>query len=287
MSEISCSHDYINSRDGTRLHTVQWQEPAEIRARLLFVHGWAEYIGRYQFPVSWFQPKGFACHGLDYRGHGESEGRPGYVRDWRNYLDDVEAFLRTIPRDDDIPLFLVGHSQGGLIVSRLLEERGDFGLSGLILSSPFFALGRDLTLVENVMSRVLSRVAPTMPLPSGVGAEGISKDPAVVRAYENDPKIVKKPLARWANELMKAQAAVVVEAPRVTVPCLVMGGTDDPVVSVDQIRAFYEACGSEDKTLEMFEGLRHEIFNELERADVFACMEAWLNGRLSAQSVSI
>ena len=278
MSEPVPHESFITSRDGARLRLVDWTRPDAPIARLLFVHGWAEHADRYRFPVDYFTLKGFACFGIDVRGHGGSAGQRSYIDRYDQYLDDAQAALEALPDCGEVPTFLVGHSQGGLVTTRLLQCRGDFGLAGLVLSSPFFALARPLSAVERFMSSNLSKLWPGLAIPSGLKTEHLTHDKAVDKAYEDDPRVFSKPVVRWATETLKAQEAALAEAGKVTLPCLVLAGGADQIVSPAVTRDFYERCGSQDKELEVFEGLYHEIFNELERDEVvFPRLERWLS----------
>ncbi len=278
MTEPTLSESFITAKDGTRLRLVAWEAPEQVVARLLFVHGWAEYSDRYGLPAAFFTPKGYACFGVDVRGHGGSAGRRGYIDTFDQYLDDVSAALDALPDHGDVPTFLVGHSQGGLICTRLLQARSDLPVAGLVLSSPFFALNRPLNPVERFMSKNLSKVWPSLPIPSGLDTNDLTHDKAIVKAYAEDPLVFKKPVVRWAAEMLVAQDKALEEACRVKLPCLVMHGADDRIASPETTKRFYEQCGAEDKKLELFEGLLHEIFNELERDKVFAFMEEWFVG---------
>ena len=278
MTEPAITEKFIDSKDGTRLRTIAWAAPEEIKARVMFVHGWAEYADRYRFPATWLTSKGYACFGLDCRGHGGSAGKRGFIRSFDEYLDDVEMALDALPGDND-RTFLVGHSQGGLVCARLLEQRGDLGLAGLVLSSPFLRLARELSAVEKFMSRKLSKLFPGLRIPSGLDVSDISKDEEVVRAYAVDPLIFRKPVVRWAAAVLDAQQAVLEDAGKIEIANLTMHGADDKIAHPETTRAFFEGVASEDKTLKLYEGLRHEIFNEIERDTVFADVEAWLDAR--------
>ena len=270
---------FIDSRDGTRLRTVTWDPPADPQARLLFLHGWAEYSDRYRFPVAALTPQGYACFGLDCRGHGGSAGRRGFIARWDEYLDDVQAWMGSLP-ESALPTFLIGHSQGGLVATRLLQTRGDQGLAGFMLSSPFLALARPLTWIERVMSQKLSGLWPALGIPSGLDVNDISKDKEVVAAYGKDPLIFKKPVVRWAYEALLAQEAALSDAAAIELPCLIMHGADDKIADPQVTAQFFDGLRSTDKELKLFKGLRHEIFNEVERQDVFDRMARWLTARL-------
>lgn len=275
----SLKERFIDSRDGTRLRTVAWAPPATPRARLLFLHGWAEYADRYRFPVAALTPQGYACFGLDCRGHGGSAGQRGFIARWDEYLDDVQAWIESLPKSK-LPTYLIGHSQGGLVATRLLETRGDQGLAGFMLSSPFLALARPLTWIEKVMSQKLSGLWPGLRIPSGLDVSHISKDAAVVAAYSEDPLIFHKPVVRWAYEALLAQEAALEHAGAIDLPCLIMHGADDRIADPQVTQKLFDDLSSEDKELELFPGLRHEIFNEVERQDVFDRMAVWLSDRI-------
>ena len=177
------------------------------------------------------------------------------------------------------PPLLLGHSMGGMIALDLAIRPGTV-LDGLVLSAPAACPG-DISKVRLTLGRVLSQVAPNagvlrLPL------NKISRDQAVVDAYNNDPLVIRSPVrARLGAEWLDAMSRVDAALPSLRVPLLVMQGTADGLVDPGCGPHVYERAGSPDKTLKMYDGLWHEIFNEPERDQVLADLIAWLRSHFA------
>jgi alpha-beta hydrolase superfamily lysophospholipase len=196
-----------------------------------------------------------------------------YVDGLRALRDDVRG------QDADLPLFLVGHSMGGLIAAAFLaEDQASF--RGCVLSGP--ALQSDVEPPALVMAivRLISWLAPTVPL-IGLDPGGVSRDPDVVAAYVKDPLVHHgKATARLITELSSNMRAALATAPAIELPLLVMHGDADMLTSPAGSQALHDRAGSTDKTLKLYPGLYHEIFNEPERDEVLGDMSAWLEAHL-------
>lgn len=285
----------LRSRDHTALWTRRVRPVGPARARLAFVHGFGEHGGRYVRTLRWFAARGFDAHVLDLRGHGRSAGRRTFVRRWGEFLDDVEAFAAHVealrPAADGAasagaartPLFLVGHSMGGLVLARALQERRDRlpPLRGAALMSPFLRVKMPLPAWKTAAGRVLSRWLPWFRLPADVDVAVLSRDPEVGRAYLADPLVEKGATARWYTEAVQAQRDALAQAARLDLPLLFMHGEDDRLVDVEGTRRLYTDAASRDKELRLWPGARHELFNESNKDEVCAHLLGWLEGRLS------
>jgi alpha-beta hydrolase superfamily lysophospholipase len=271
---------HTSARGTSRLYRQSWfpEEPA--RAAILLVHGLGEHSSRYEYLATHCTARGFAVHTLDHYGHGRSEGLRGHVERFSVYLDGLRALRDDVrTRDADLPLFLLGHSMGGLIAATFLgEDQASF--RGCVLSGP--ALKSDVEPPALVMAivRFISLVAPTVPL-IGLDPGGVSRDPAVVNAYVSDPLVHHgKATARLITELSSAMRAALAAASAIELPLLVMHGDADVLTSPAGSQALHDAAGSADKTLKLYPGLYHEIFNEPERDQVLGDMSAWLEAHL-------
>ena len=207
--------------------------PAEPQGVLLFVHGLAEHSGRYGNPIEYFAPRGQACYALDLRGHGESPGKRVHVDHFDDYDRDVTT-VRKLARaaHPNLPLRLVGHSMGGLIVLRhLLHHPG--AVDGAILSSPGLAAHPSLEPAAplKLAAKLLSRLLPGFLIDSGIDSSGISRDPEVVAAYRADPLVSNKVSARWYTSVVDAQHEVRTSAAQLTTPILLMQSGADTLVS--------------------------------------------------------
>jgi acylglycerol lipase len=234
------------------------------RAVLLIAHGFAEHSGRYGNVVNHFVPRGYAVYALDHRGHGRSDGERVHVDNFNEYIKDLKTFFNIVrqenPKDK---IFLIGHSMGS-VISLLYTVEYQQELAGLVTSGGGVARPTDPPIPPT---------PPGQPLPTAM----LSRDPAVIAAYENDPLVYRGPIPRrFALGGMLGKLYDVV--PRIKLPVLIMAGNGGPDGA--RSRALYEQIGSKDKTLKLYEGLLHEIFNEPEYPQVMADLEAWLKTHL-------
>lgn len=274
----------IKGHDGLALFCQAWLPDADLKAVLILVHGLAEHSGRYGNLVQYFVPRGYGIRAMDLRGHGRSPGSRGYVRRFRDYVDDTMAFLiRTRAEHPETPLFLLGHSMGGTIaIACALED--PHGISGLVLSATVLTPGRSISRLHILAAGLLSRLAPRLKV-TRLDSAGTSRDPAVVRAYEADPLVYRGRIsARLGGEFLAAMHRGQRMIPRIRLPLLIMHGADDRLSNPEGSRLLHERAGSEDKTLILYDGLYHELFNEPERERVFGDMERWLEAHISPGS---
>jgi alpha-beta hydrolase superfamily lysophospholipase len=219
----------------------------------------------------------------DLRGHGRSGGRRGHVTQFKEYLDDTAQFLdwaRLQARG--LPLYLLGHSMGGLIAALFVEQRRPADLAGLALSAPFLRLAAPVPRYKLALAHVASVVVPSLDVGNTLDAAGLSHDEEVVAAYRADPLNHGVATARWGTEMLSAQKSALAHAGRITQPLLVMAGGDDPVAHPDAARELFAAATSRDKRLLIYPGFFHEIFNEAARDEPVADLLAWLEQRLPA-----
>ena len=263
--------------DGLLLTRQVWRPEEGTTAVLALLHGYGEHGGRYRELAVELAERGLAVHVYDLRGHGRSGGRRGHVKRFSEYLDDTAVYLDAVRREDPgLPLFLLGHSMGGLVAALFAEQRAD-GLAGLILSAPFLRIAIEVPPLKVRAARVASLVAPTLDIGNPVDAAGLSHDEAVVTAYRTDPLNHYKATARWAAEVLVAQRAALASAAAITLPLLVMYGEADPVADPGGARELFAEVASADKTERAYPGYYHEIFNEAGRGAPIADLVAWLD----------
>ena len=262
------------------LYYQAWLPDKDPKTVLLVVHGLAEHIGRYKNLVNYFVPRGYAIYGLDLRGHGKSQGLKGYVEHFSGYLDDLRTFSDMVRRENaGKKIFMVGHSMGGLIATAYVIEHQD-ELAGLVLSAASLKVGSSISPATIAMAKVLSVIAPKMGV-AVLDASTISRDKAVVDAYVNDPLVYRgKTTARLGAELINTIQKLPDQIAKVTLPILIMYGSTDQLSNPEGSNMLYEKVSSKDKSLKVYDGLYHEIFNEPEHEKVMADMEAWLSARI-------
>lgn len=263
-----------------KLYYQAWLPEEHSKAVLLVVHGIGEHSGRYMNVVDHFVPLGYAVYGLDHIGHGKSEGTREYVERFDDFTDTLKIFYHMVAEwQAGKPIFVLGHSMGGAITSYyLLDNQADF--KGAVISAPAVKVGDSISQATITMGKILSKLAPKMGL-LALDVNSISRDPEVVEAYINDPLVFhEKTPARLAGELMSAMQRITAEAGKITLPFTIVQGGDDILDDPSGARMLYDMAGSEDKTLKIYDGLYHEVFNEPERDMVLKDVEDWLEAHI-------
>ena len=281
--------------NGQSLHYQSWRPDGPLRAVMLVVHGAAEHGGRYADFASQVNSQGFAVTTVDLPGHGKSYGKQCCVRDIDEYLRAVELAHDYAEQDFTVggrsntsndpeavvpvPFFLVGHSMGGLVASLYLQ-RHQTRFQGAVFSGAAVLADPEPGWMQVAIMRVLAKIAPSMGALQ-LDAAGVSRDAEVVSRYVNDPlvytgKLTASMLVAMFTGMKRTHEGL----PGITLPALVMHGEADTLVTPDASRILFERIGSTDKTLKLFPGLYHEIFNEPERVDVVNDVIAWVEARL-------
>ena len=276
-------HGRIAGVGGLELFTRAWPTDGAPRAVVVIAHGVGEHSGRYSHVAARLTGDGFAVHALDHRGHGRSEGRRAYLDRVTNAVEDLDQVVVAAgAQHPGVPLFLLGHSMGGLLAlayTLRYEER----LDGLLLSAPLAAL-EAASPVMRAAGRVLSAVVPTLGI-FDVDPERVSRDPEVVRAYVEDPLVHHGKLpARSIGEFAAAVDRFPSQVPQLSLPLLVMHGTGDRIVPIAASLMVNDGAGSEDKQLELYDGLYHEILNEPEQDQVMSDIVGWIEKHLPARA---
>ncbi|HIN85033.1 MAG TPA: alpha/beta hydrolase [Myxococcales bacterium] len=267
----------FQSKDGTSLfYRFIPNESAE--TTLLFIHGYGEHCGRYESTMRRYHDGGYNVGSFDYRGHGKAEGRRGHVFSFDEYMEDLDAFIQLMLKrlGPSKKLYLVGHSYGGLVVLRYVINQPE-GIDGIALSAPFLGFKIKVPAWKALLGKGMSKLWPTLSLPSDVPPEHVSHDPEVIAAYANDPLNHDVATSRWFTEVVQAQHDVLSQARQINLPILVMQGTDDLIVEPECAQTIIDGVASSDKELIWYDGLYHELFNELERESVYSDLDAWLN----------
>ncbi|MGB3542543.1 lysophospholipase [Rubrivirga sp.] len=264
--------------DDLEVVTRSWTPDLEAKAFVVLVHGVHEHSGRYAGVASELMRHGVAVRALDLRGHGLSPGERGQIETFGDYLMDVEPVIQSALEDAaGRPVFLMGHSMGGLVVSYRTVEVGTEGLAGIVLSSP--ALSVDSPAVLRKLAPLVSKWLPTLPV-TRVDLSKLSRDPKVGRVYKEDPLTTTQGVrARLGHEILGAIETVREKPEAFDVPLLVYHGTADVITNPEGSKWITDHASSEDVTLALYDGLYHETHNELERNQVIGALADWIEAR--------
>ncbi len=267
--------------DGLKLRLHRWPAQGTARGTVQIVHGLGEHMGRYESLAAALNATGWHVAGHDLRGHGRSEGQRGAIAGENTLLVDLAAVTDHLRNTATGPLVLLGHSLGGLLAARFVAEslmnsasRWARDVDGLVLSSP--ALETGLGPVRRALAAALASVLPSLPLPNGLKAAWISRDPEVVRRYSEDPLVHGRITPRLVQFIVHAGELVLRRAPRWRTPTLLMWAGADACVDPAGSATFARVAPAQAVTAREFPALFHEIFNEPERQYPIEQLTRWL-----------
>jgi acylglycerol lipase len=265
---------------GLQIFTRSWRPDGKARGVVVIVHGFNSHSGQYLWVADQLVANGLAVYALDLRGRGKSDGERFWVEKFSDYLSDVDTLVDMAKsREPGLPVFVLGHSAGGVISSvYALEHQAK--IAGLICESFAFQVpAPDFALA---VIKGLSHIAPhahVLKLPN----EGFSRDPKVVQAMNDDPLIAHEVQpTHTVAEMVRADERLKKEFPLITLPVLILHGTDDKVTRPGGSQIFYDNAGSTDKTLKLYEGHVHDLLNDVDKELVMADIQSWIDDRIAA-----
>jgi acylglycerol lipase len=268
----------VKGAGGLNLFVRSWRPAGKPRGVVVIVPGFKSHSGYYVWVAEQFMASGLAVCALDLRGRGKSDGERYYVEKFDDYVSDVASLMTLVKsRDAGLPVFLLGHSAGGVVACiYTLEHQAE--LAGLICESfahqvpaPDFALA---------VLKGLSHLAPhahVLPLKN----EDFSRDPKAVQAMNDDPLIAHETQpTKTVAEMVRADERLKREFPLITLPVLILHGTKDKATKPSGSQFFYDTAGSRDKTLKLYDGHFHDLLNDIDKEVVMRDIQAWLNAHL-------
>ena len=264
--------------DNVKIFTREWQPAGEPLGVVVISHGLNAHSGMYEWAAGQFTSKGLAVYALDHRGHGRSEGERFFVKKFADWTDDLASFIEIVKtREPGLPLFLLGHSAGGVIACVYTLEHQD-EIAGFICED--FAYQTPASDVAVAIVKGVSHVAPHARVLK-LKNEDFSRDPAVVAAMNADPLIANESQpSETVAELARAADLLSKSFPQITLPLLILHGTADKVTKPSGSKEFYEKAGSSDKTLKLYEGHFHDLLADVGKEQVMADIQAWIGAHL-------
>jgi alpha-beta hydrolase superfamily lysophospholipase len=268
--------------DGLELFFQSWQTQENAKAAIAIIHGIGEHSNRYMNIVNHFVPRGYDIHAFDLRGNGRSPGQRGHINSWTEMRNDISAFLNLIKQQKyDTPLFILGHCLGGVVALEYCTRHPE-GLQGVIASSP--AIGKTgVPAILWILARILNRIWPRFSLDIRLDISNlsrVSRDPAVVKAFKNDPLFHTRGTARLGMEVRHVVDWIHAHSGELRLPLLIVHGTDDKIASPDGSREYFKNVTFSDKELREYKGGYHKLFNDIIREQVLADTEQWLKRHL-------
>jgi alpha-beta hydrolase superfamily lysophospholipase len=281
--DVSHDESTFEGTGGLQLFSQSWRAAGEEpRAVLIVVHGLRDHGSRYGELAEHLVSQGFAVYAFDLRGHGRSEGVRVHIDSFDEYLSDLGIFLERVrQREPGKPVFLLGHSMGGAIVTLFtLEKKPD--IRGVVLSAPALKPGADVSKALIATTKVVGGILPNLKVLE-LDPKQFSRDPAVVKENETDPLIFQEGgPARTASRLLSALNTISERMEELSVPVLAMHGTADTITDPEGSKALIQRARSTDKTLKLYDGLYHDLLHEPEKAQVTTEVDKWLTERANA-----
>ena len=269
-----------DGKDDTQFFMQGWEPTYDApKAVLALIHGLGEHVGRYAHVANALTGSGYALIGFDLRGHGRSGGGRGHFPSLDAVMQDIRQLFQQITRrHPETPQFLYGHSLGGLL-SLAYALQFSSGLKGVIATSPGLRSPLENQKAKLAMVKLLGPLAPSLTMASGLNANSISRDPEVVKKYDNDPLVHDKSSLGLGIAALTAIELCFSRAREFSFPLLIMHGTDDKLTYPSGSEDFAKMAreGGAEVTLKLWQGLHHEIHNEPEQTEVFRTMIDWLD----------
>lgn len=266
---------------GLNIFTRSWQPKEQPRAVVVIVPGFNSHGGQYLWVAEQFAARNLAVYALDLRGRGRSDGERFYVEKVEDYVDDVASFVNIAKAENqNLPIYVLGHSAGGVVSSVYALDHQD-EINGLICES--FAY--ELPVPDLVLSflKGLSHITPHTHVFS-LNNKDFSRDSSVVESMNNDPLIKgESQPAQTAAAMIRADERLKKGFPTITLPLLILHGTEDKATKPSGSQHFYEQAGSHDKTLKLYEGHFHDLLNDIDKEVVMMDILNWIDARIPAQ----
>ncbi|MEP7353140.1 MAG: lysophospholipase [Acidobacteriota bacterium] len=281
-ARVQPQEERIKGASGLSIFVRSWQPAMKARGVVMIVHGFNAHSGYYQWVADQLTSNGLVVYALDLRGRGQSDGERFYVNSFSEYVSDVESAVALAKsREPGLPMFVLGHSAGG-VVSCLYVLEHQAELAGLICES--FAFELPAPEFALAVFKGLSHVAPHAHVLK-LSNKDFSRDPEVVKAMDDDPLIAHEtqPTMTLA-EMVRSDEQLTQKFPQITLPVLILHGTADKAARPAGSQLFFENAGSTDKTLKLYEGSFHDPLNDLDKQAVMTDIQGWIAARISTAS---
>lgn len=269
------SESFFRGYDQTKLYLQKWDAQNSC-GTILITHGQAEHSDCYNRLIDGFQKnlsgQNWSFISWDMRGHGKSEGIRGYAKDFDEYVLDYHLFLDECLKIESVnnkPVILLAHSMGGLVQSCALREKRYEQFKAQVLSSPLFGISQPVPAWKDSGSEILNALLPKLTLGNEITNEQLTRDPDVIKEFEQDTYRHGKISAGVYLGFKREFERIITTAGSITLPTLLHISDNDPVVSTAQAKVFFDNLASTEKELKIYDGGKHELYNDIVRDDVY------------------
>ena len=275
---------------GLSLYYQSWLPTSTVKATVILIHGLGGHSGLFQNVVKALLPEDYALYGYDLRGHGRSPGQRGYINHWSEYRNDLTHLITMVQQQyPKVPCFLIGHSLGSIIaLEYVLHRQIGVGMpnsafypkiSGIVAAAPPFG-NHATTDLRLKVGQLLSLSWPRFSMSLGLSHILPSRDRSIVLAYAHDPLRHQRGTARLATEFLKTVDLLWTEQAHLKLPILILHGTADKVANLKTSQAFFQRLPQAYKTFISYEGAYHELYNEINQAEIMKDISNWLQDQL-------
>ena len=285
------SEGHFTGEQDTLLYYQHWHAEVEPTATLIITHGMAEHSDAYARLVAGLNIPNLEIYGWDLRGHGHSEGRWGVVRHFDDFSKDFVRFVNLVSeqRGHTGPLFLLGHSMGGLVNLHALfnptfQAELNSKVTGLVLSSPLLEVALKVPMLKEKAGRFFSDYLPNFTVANELNFDDITRDRTIVKEYEKDTLRPDRISLKFYVSLTEVMALTKGQAEQLTLPLLMQVAGNDKIVSARAAQIFFEKCASQDKHLIVYDEFYHEIYNDLGRERPYHDLTSWLIRRMKTSN---
>lgn len=267
------------TKDGLTLFTRAWMTEKPAKALVVIVHGIGEHCGRYKHVAQIFNDYGFHVFSYDQRGHGKSEGPRGHTPSNQHLMDDLSLAIQQarLLAGSELPLFLYGHSMGGLEVLYYGLQK-PAGIKGCIVTAPSIKIA-STDPFKIFLAKTLNPILPKLTLPTGLDVTALSRDPQVIKDYQNDPLVHDLASTRLGMFIIGGAGEVLEKASTWNLPLLLMHGSEDRLADISGSQEFFAKLTG-DVTFKPWTGMYHEIHNEPEQLQVIRTAADWMLARV-------
>jgi acylglycerol lipase len=263
---MEATRSSLTTKDGTKLFIQYWKPQGTPKLIVIQSHGLGDHSGRYQHVGDLFAANGIALWGFDHRGHGKSDGKRGHIPNYEVNMEELDLMVAEAAKVfPGIPQALYGHSYGGNIALNYLIRRQP-NFKAAIVTDPWLKIPK-VPALQEMMAKVVNGIIPGLTQNNKIDANDLSHDKAIVKAYQDDPLVHPRISVRLYNSTAEAAQYALANADKVKVPLLLMHGTGDVITLKEGTQEFDKGVKAKHK-LVLWEGMKHEVHNEVEKAKV-------------------